>query len=162
MSSGREMLNSGNNQQVLLCMTPLKFDGIFFHVALKFDRWAKVTIGHIFYANSSFVHHFIATCLFKPELHLETPKLYLEAKICFGLFYLGLWPLTLTFCMGITSVNDNHPWKFHDDPMTRTLWKRCHRQIDEQTDRRTVRPSFCPSVRMKSVYPTFNFVEVRV
>ena len=33
---------------------------------------------------------------------------------------LDLWPLTLTFCMDITSVNDNNSWKFQDDTMTET------------------------------------------
>ena len=35
---------------------------------LKFDRWHWKTIGHLFYATSSFVHHFIAICKFKMEL----------------------------------------------------------------------------------------------
>ena len=44
-----------------------------------------------------------------------------------------LWPLTLTFCMNITFVNDNFFWKFHDDTMTETvkkLWR-----TDRCTDR---------------------------
>ena len=36
-------------------------------VTLKFDRWPLRTIGHLFYATSSFVHHFIAFCEFKME-----------------------------------------------------------------------------------------------
>ena len=35
---------------------------------MKFDRWPSKTIGHHFYATSSFVHHFIAICEFKLEL----------------------------------------------------------------------------------------------
>ena len=42
------------------------------------------------------------------------------AKVDFDLCDLDIWPLTLTFCMGITSVIGNNPWKFHDDTMTGT------------------------------------------
>ena len=37
-------------------------------MTLKFDRWPWKTIGHLFYATSSFVHHFIAIGEFKLEL----------------------------------------------------------------------------------------------
>ena len=37
-------------------------------VTLKFDGWPSKTIGHLFYATSSFVHHFIAIDEFKLEL----------------------------------------------------------------------------------------------
>ena len=59
------------------------------------------------------------------------------ARLCFDLCDLDLWPLTLTFCTDITPVNGNNSWKFHDDTMTGTWWKRCHRQTDGQTDGRT-------------------------
>ena len=51
-----------------------------------------------------------------------------------GSWPLWPWPLTLTFCMDITSVIGNHSWKFHDDTMRGTLWKRCHRRTDGQTE----------------------------
>ena len=50
---------------------------------------------------------------------------------------LDLWPLTLTFCMDITFDHGNNSWKFHDDTMMGTWWKRCDRQTDRQTDGRT-------------------------
>ena len=37
-------------------------------MTLKFDRWPWKTIGHLFYATSSFVHHFVAIGEFKLEL----------------------------------------------------------------------------------------------
>ena len=40
------------------------------------------------------------------------------AKLGFDLCDLDLWPMT--FCMDITSVIDNHSWKFHDDTMMGT------------------------------------------
>ena len=55
-------------------------------------------------------------------------------KICLDVCDLDLWPLTLTFCMDITFVNDNNSWKFHDDLMGGTLWKSVK---DEETDGRT-------------------------
>ena len=40
----------------------------FSRVTLKFDGWPWKTIGHLFYATSSFVQHFVATDEFKLEL----------------------------------------------------------------------------------------------
>ena len=46
----------------------VKFDVFQSRVTLKFDGWPSKTIGHLFYATSSFVHHFIAIGVFKLEL----------------------------------------------------------------------------------------------
>ena len=40
-------------------------------VTLKFDRWPWKTIGHLFYATSSFMHHFVAIGEFRLEFRLE-------------------------------------------------------------------------------------------
>ena len=37
-------------------------------VTLKYDRWRKKSIGHLFYTNSGFAHHFIAIGELKLEL----------------------------------------------------------------------------------------------
>ena len=37
-------------------------------VTLKFDGWPWKTIDHLFYGSYSFVHHFVAICVFKLEL----------------------------------------------------------------------------------------------
>ena len=37
-------------------------------VTLKFDKWPYKTIGHLFYATLSFVHHFKAISEFKLKL----------------------------------------------------------------------------------------------
>ena len=51
-----ETLNSGQNRQ-------------FFHrLTFQFDVWTWKIIGHLFYATSSFVHHFITFGEFKLEL----------------------------------------------------------------------------------------------
>ena len=46
----------------------VKMDDFFSRVTLQFDVWPWKTIGHLFYATSSFVHHFVAIGDFKPEL----------------------------------------------------------------------------------------------
>ena len=55
-------------------------------------------------------------------------------KLGVDLCDLDLWPLTLTFCMDVTFVIGNNSWKFHDDTMMGTWWKRCDGQTDGQTD----------------------------
>ena len=105
-------------------------------VTLKFDRWPWKTIGSLFYATSSYVHHFIAICEFK--LELWSGKIANWGSICIDLCHLDLWPLTLTFCMDITFVNGNNCQKFEVDTMIRSLWKRCDRWTDgRMTDGRT-------------------------
>ena len=52
-------------------------------VTLKFHIWYWKTKGHPSYATSSFVHHFMVICEFKPELQSR------NSKLC--------WPLTFTF-----------------------------------------------------------------
>ena len=49
----------------------VKCDDFFSRVTLKFDGWPWKTIGHLFYATSSFVQHFVPIGEFKPE----TPNL---------------------------------------------------------------------------------------
>ena len=41
--------------------------------------------------------------------------------------------------MDITFDHDNNSWKFHDDTMMGTWWKRCDSRTDRQTDRQTDR-----------------------
>ena len=44
-------------------------------VTLQLDVWPWKTIEHLFYATSSFVHHFVAIGDFKLEIQSETPNL---------------------------------------------------------------------------------------
>ena len=55
-------------------------------VTLKCDEWPQKTIGHLSYATSSFVYHFIAICEFKPELQSENSQVW----------FWPLWPWPLT------------------------------------------------------------------
>ena len=65
-------------------------------VTLKFDRRPWKTIGHLFYATSSYVHHFVVICEFKPELWSGNAQI--GAKF-------ALTSVTLTF--------DHWPWLLH-------------------------------------------------
>ena len=57
-----ETLNSGQNGQFLSLVT------------LKFDEWHWKTIWHLFFATSSFVHHFVAIGELKLELQSGTAQ----------------------------------------------------------------------------------------
>ena len=106
-------------------------------MTLKFDGWHWKTIGHLFRATSSSVHHFVAIGEF--SLELQSGNTQLGSKFLSSVamkFDLDIWPLTLTVCMEITHVYGNNPWKFYDDTMMETV-KRDDRQTDRRTDRRT-------------------------
>ena len=55
--------------------TWVKIGDVLSRVTLKFDGWPWKTIGHLPFAVSSFVQHFIAIGEFNLELHPETPNL---------------------------------------------------------------------------------------
>ena len=66
------------------------------HVTLKIDGWPWKTIGHLSYAASSFVHHFIAIGTFKLELQSGNAQFGSKSAIFFS-------RVTLKF--------DGWPWK---------------------------------------------------
>ena len=57
---------------------------------MKYDGWPWKTIGHLFYATSSFVHHSIAIDEFKLELQSGNAQFGLKSTIL-----LAVWPLNL-------------------------------------------------------------------
>ena len=59
-------------------------------VTLKFDGWPWKTIGHLFYAASSFVHHFVAIGEFKLELQSRNSQFGSNSTI-----FLAVWPWNL-------------------------------------------------------------------
>ena len=72
----------------------VKFDDFQSCVILKFDIWPWKTIRHLFYASSSFVHHFVAIGGIKLELQSGTPNLgqiWLFLEPC----DLKIWHMTL-------------------------------------------------------------------
>ena len=73
------------------CLIWVKMDGFFSRVTLKFDGWPSKTIGHLFYATSSFVHHFVAVGEIKREL--ESGKAQFGSNVT---LFRAVWPLHLT------------------------------------------------------------------
>ena len=70
---------------------------IFFRdVTFKLDRWSWKTIGHLFYATSSFAHHFVPIGEFKVEL--ESGNTQFGSK-------------SMTFFSCVTFNLDGWPWK---------------------------------------------------
>ena len=61
----------------------------------KFDGRPWKTIGHLFYAASSFVHHFIAISEIKLELQSGNAKFGSKSMIFFVLCDLEIWQMTL-------------------------------------------------------------------
>ena len=125
------------------------------------DFFFCLEIGHLIYAISSFVHHFVATGQFKLKLQfwnaqfgsklvifvsydLEkqqgTSFMPLQAlciisempKLRQNFWPLWPWPLTVSFSMDVTSVDGNYSRQFHDEMMRGTLWKKVS-QTDGQT-----------------------------
>ena len=72
----------------------VKIDDFFSRVTLQFDVWHWKTIGHLLYATSSFVHHFVATGEFKLELQSENAQWGSNSTICFSrvTFKFDGWP----------------------------------------------------------------------
>ena len=86
-------------------------------VTSKFDRWAWKTIGHIFSAISSFVHHFITMYEFKMELQSGNTKFGSKSAIFFVPCYLEIWQVTLKnnraplLCyFKLCALFHSHPW----------------------------------------------------
>ena len=69
----------------------VKFDDFLRPVTLKFDGWPWKTIGHLFYTNSSFVHHFKAICELKLELQCGNAQFGSKSVI-----FCPVWPWNLT------------------------------------------------------------------
>ena len=69
----------------------VKFDDFESRVTLKFDGWPSKTIGHFFYATSSFVQHFIAIGEFKLELQSGNAQSGSNSAI-----FSAVWPWNLT------------------------------------------------------------------
>ena len=69
----------------------VKIDDFFSRVTLKFDGWPWETIGHLFYATSSFLYNFIAIGEFKLELQSENAQFGSKSTI-----FWAVWPSNLT------------------------------------------------------------------
>ena len=68
----------------------VKIDDFFSRVTLQCDVWPWKTIGHLFYATSSFVHHFLAIGDFKLELQSGNTQFGSNSTI-----FRAVWPWNL-------------------------------------------------------------------
>ena len=68
----------------------VKIGNFLSRVTLKFDRWHRKTIEHLFYVASSFVYHFTAISEFKLELQSGNAQFWLKSMI-----FLAVWPWNL-------------------------------------------------------------------
>ena len=69
----------------------VKCDDVLSRVTLKFDGWPWKTIGHLFYATSSFVQHFLPIGDFKLELQSRNAQSGSNST-----FFRAVWPWNLT------------------------------------------------------------------
>ena len=69
----------------------VNIDAFLSRVTLKFDGWPSKTIGHLFYATSSFVQHFVAIGEFK--LELESGNAQSGSNL---MLFRAVWPWNLT------------------------------------------------------------------
>ena len=69
----------------------VKFDDFFSRVSLQFGIWPWKTKGHLFYATSSLVHHFVAIGDFKLELQSGNAQFGSNSMI-----FRAVWPWNLT------------------------------------------------------------------
>ena len=69
----------------------VKIDDFFSRVTLQFDVWPWKTIGHLVYATSSFVHHFVAISAFKLESESGNGQFGSNSTI-----FRAVWPWNLT------------------------------------------------------------------
>ena len=60
-------------------------------VTVKFDGWPRKTIEHLFYATSSFAHHFVAIGELKLELQSRNAQVGSKSTI-----FLAVWPRNFT------------------------------------------------------------------
>ena len=69
----------------------VKYDIFYSRATLKCDEWPCKTIGHLFYASWSFVHHFIPIGDFKFQLQSGNAQFGSKSTI-----FLAVWPWNLT------------------------------------------------------------------
>ena len=73
----------------------VQFDDFQSRVTLKFDVWPWKIIGHLFYATSSFVHHFKSISEFKLELQSRNAQFGSKTTIFFQPCDLAIWCMIL-------------------------------------------------------------------
>ena len=72
---GRGHQSTRKRVTVQKCSIPVKIGKFLSYVILKFDGWPWKTIGNLFYAILSLVHHFVALWKFKLELQSRNSQI---------------------------------------------------------------------------------------
>ena len=95
----------------------VKIGNFWSHVTLKFDGWPWKTIGHLFYAILSFVHHFKAIGKFKLKLQSRNAQFGSKSAIFFVPCDLEIWQITLKnnrvhllYCFKLCASFHSHQW----------------------------------------------------
>ena len=70
----------------------VKFHDFYICVTLKFDVWPWKTIGHLFYATSGSMHHFVAICDSKLEIQSGNAQFGSKSTI-----FRSVWPCNLMY-----------------------------------------------------------------
>ena len=99
LSNLTDDLQQGKSEGFESCDRPIvrkrpiwvKIGDVLSRVTLKFDGWPWKTIGHLFFAVSSFVQHFIAIGEFKLELQSGNAQFVSNLTI-----FRAMWPWNLT------------------------------------------------------------------
>ena len=86
-----EGFESCDQPTVRKCPIWVKIGDVLYRVTLKFDGWTWKTIGHLSFAVSSFVQHFIAIGEFKLELQSGNTQFGSNLMI-----FRAVWPWNLT------------------------------------------------------------------
>ena len=73
----------------------VKIGDVLSRVTLKFDGWPWLTIGHLFFAVSSFVQHFMAIAEFKLELQSGNAQFESNSTVFRAICDLEIWRMTL-------------------------------------------------------------------
>ena len=138
-----------------------KIDDFFCRVTLQFDGWLWKIIGHLFYATSSFVHHFVAIVEFGLELQSGNMlcasfhyHMYIQTgvtvrkRLSWVLTYVTLtfdlwpWPFAWASLLPLVITPENFRmirwWEHSEKGVTdRRADRQTDRQTGRQTDRRT-------------------------
>ena len=107
----------------------VNIDDFFSRVTLQFDVWPWKTIGHLFYATSSFVHHFVAIADFKLELQPGNAQFGSNSTI-FKPCDLEIWRMTLKnnrtpiecYCELCASFRSHRWFQTGDTVRKRPIW----------------------------------------
>ena len=100
LSSKARHIKQGKSEGFESCYRPIvrkrliwvKIGDVLSRVTLKFDGWPWKTIGHLYYATSSSMHHFVAIGEFKLELQSGNAQFGSKSMI-----FLAVWPCNLMY-----------------------------------------------------------------